>query len=90
MAGDTAWEHACDTDRQMLNKQEINSSFPHKRAACFCWTFACMQAVVQSQCVLSHLTLGREQPLAGQNVCPGCSWQLECLGVCDAEISAVH
>lgn len=41
--------------------------------------------------MLSHLTLGREQPMAGQNACPGCSWQLGWgLGVRDAEISALH
>lgn len=52
-------------DNQMLNKQEINSSFPfsfpHKRWVCFCWSFACVKAAVWSQCVLSHLTFGMSE-----------------------------
>lgn len=77
-------------DKQMLNKQEINSffsfSFPHKRPVCFCWTFAGIQAAIRSQCVLSHLTFGvaESSPWWGQKACPGCSvcWAGSQLGWC--------
>lgn len=50
---------------QMLNRQEINSSFPfsvpHKKWVCFCWSFACVKAAVWSQCLLSHLTFGMSE-----------------------------
>lgn len=50
---------------QMLNKQEINSSFPfslpHKRWVCFHWSFACVKAAVWSQCLLSHLTFAMSE-----------------------------